>query len=79
MEFSTYGIAETTSEGHRLGDVLWSYRTFRNHPVWGIGLGNNVNTGAFFSLLSTMGLIGFFVYYTNIVKTRKIGKHSIAF
>lgn len=72
IEFKQYGIGGTTSEAQRLGGVAWSLQMFQEYPFWGIGLGNNIQTGASFSLLSSMGLFCCSIYLINVIKMTKI-------
>lgn len=57
-----------TSDQLRMGGVLESLELFKKNPLFGIGAGNNVRTGAFFTLLSTIGLIGTILFLANYIR-----------
>ena len=61
-----------SSEGVRLGSMFSSLELFRNRPILGIGLGNNVSTCAFPSLLSTIGILGVLTYLFAFIDSKKI-------
>lgn len=68
--FTDYGIDEYTSEGVRLGSAVDSWRKFLDRPLLGVGLGNNVNSCGFFTMLSTIGVVGLFVYLRVIMRIK---------
>ena len=61
-----------SSEGVRLGSLFSSLELFKNRPFLGIGLGNNVSTCAFPSLLSTIGILGVLTYLFAFIDSKKI-------
>lgn len=52
----------TTSEGVRLKSVFDSLKLFLANPFLGIGIGNNISTGAMPAFLSSIGVLGIFSY-----------------
>ncbi len=63
-------VSDFTSESVRLGDAFGSFKQFREHPVFGIGIGNNVKTGAVSAFLSSVGIIGIIPFFANMIHSR---------
>ncbi|MGN1196322.1 MAG: hypothetical protein ACI4TA_01830 [Acetatifactor sp.] len=61
-----------TSEGQRLSSVLGSLTNFFEHPLIGNGIGNNVSTGAFPALLSSLGLVGTISYALAMIRKSNV-------
>lgn len=60
-------VSDFTSESVRLGDVFESFKQFGEHPIFGIGIGNNVRTGAVSAFLSSVGVIGIIPFFVNML------------
>lgn len=61
-----------SSEGVRLGAIFSSLELFMSRPFFGIGLGNNVSTGALPALLSTIGILGVITYLFAFIDSKKL-------
>lgn len=60
-------VSGYTSEGVRLGGIFESFKQFGEHPLFGIGIGNNVKTGAVSAFLSSIGIVGIIPFFTSLI------------
>lgn len=70
-----------TSNSVRLGSISTSISYLLEKPIFGIGAGNNVGTGALMAFISSVGIIGAIVYLSGYIQAEtfdnKITKYVI--
>lgn len=66
FDFNENGTYDINSENIRLYSILYNFKIWLRHPLFGIGLGASYSHGGLSSALVSIGIVGFSLYWITI-------------